>query len=430
MKRTSAYVKAISNRALLRLSLCAIGFCICLGAHAGTITFAPQFAFGTGPAPYGVAIADINRDGKLDVVTANYNTAASGAAVLLSTTSLNASTPSFAAWQGFATELDSYCITTADINKDGAADLIVADKADGTLSVLLNTTAAGAGTSNFATQQLFAVGLVGTEQTIFVITADINGDGKTDMIAANYAIGTISVFLNTTTDGAATASFSSPAAFASGTGTSSTGPRAVASADMNGDGKLDVVVVNRNDNTISVFFNTTAVGSGTPTFAAQQIFAAGTLPVSVALADINGDSKPDVVVANVSTATISVLLNTTVTGAPVPTFGALQPFTTGITPEFVASGDIDGDGKLDLVVANYTDNTASVLLNTTSGGATVPAFAAQQTFPVGLHPFAISIADINGDGRPDLVVANVSDSTVSVLLNTTQSDTIFADGFQ
>jgi hypothetical protein len=91
---------------------------------------------------------------------------------------------------------------------------------------------------------------------------------------------------------------------------------------------------------------------------------------------------------------------------------------------------MDGDGKVDLVVTNYTDNTVSVLLNTTSGGAAVPSFAAQQTFPVGTHPYALTTADVNGDGRPDIVVANISDSTISVLLNTTPSDTIFADGFQ
>jgi len=238
------------------------------------------------------------------------------------------------------------------------------------------------------------------------------------------------VFINITAAGAATPSFASPVGFTTGTGTSSTGPRSLASADINGDGKPDVVVVNRNDNTVSVFLNTTSIGSGTPTFAAQQIFAAGTLPVSVALADIKGDGKTDIAVANVSTATVSVLLNTTPVGAGVPTFATLKPFATGVTPVFVAGADVDGDGKPDLVVANYTDNTASVLLNTTSVGAPVPVFAAQQTFPVGTHPNILALADINGDGRLDVIAANISDSTVSVLLNTTLSDRIFADGFQ
>jgi len=430
MKRNSKYVKAPSNRALGHLPVFAAGFCVCFGAHAGAVSFAAQQVFATGPAPYSTAIDDINGDGKPDVITANYNVAADGVAVLLNTTALNASTPSFSAWQGFATLLNSTGVTTADINADGKPDLIVADKQDAVIAVLLNTTAAGAGTSSFATKQTFPVGLAGTEQTYAVATADINGDGNPDVIATNYAIGTITVFLNTTTAGAATPSFASAVGFTTGTGTSSTKPISVASADMNGDGKPDVVVVNLNDNTVSVFLNTTAVGSGTPTFATQQIFAAGTRPAWVALADINADGKPDIVVTSQMDATVSVLLNTTSTGAIVPTFAAQKTFATGVTPEGVASGDIDGDGKLDLVVANYTDNSVSVLLNTTSGGAAMPTFAAQQTFTVGLHPFSLSIADINGDGRADVLVTNLSDSTVSVLLNTTMSDTIFANGFE
>ena len=342
MKRNSEDFKASSNRALRRRLVIAAGCCVSLGAHAVTVTFASQQVFATPPSPNGVATDDINGDGIPDIVTANYNQPSTGAAVLMNTTAPQASTASFIGWVAFATETGSKTIATADINADNKPDLVVADQTAGVVSVLLNTTSSGSNTATFATQQLNSIGPSGTEQPIHVTTADINGDNKPDLITANYALGSVSVFLNTTDAGAAIASFASPVAFTSGTGTSATGPRAVASADINGDGKPDLVDVNKNENTVSVLLNTTAVGAGTPTFATQQIFATGTSPVSVALADINGDGKPDMIVVNLTDNTVSVLLNTTSTGANVPTFAAQHTFATGLSPNFVATRDIDG----------------------------------------------------------------------------------------
>ena len=85
----------------------------------------------------------------------------------------------------------------------------------------------------------------------------------------------------------------------------------------------------------------------------------------------------------------------------------------------MAAADVNGDGKPDLIVTNYYSNTVSVLLNTTAPGATTASFAAQTTFATGIHPRSVAVADVNGDGKPDLIVANVGSNTVSVLLNTT-----------
>ena len=134
---------------------------------------------------------------------------------------------------------------------------------------------------------------------------------------------------------------------------------------------------------MSVLLNTTAPGATTPSFATQQTFATGNGPHSVTAADVNGDGKPDLIVANFDDNTVSVLLNTTAPGATTPSFAAQQTFATGSGPGSVTAADVNGDGKPDLIVANRYDSTVSVLLNTTAPGATTPSFAAQQTFATG-----------------------------------------------
>src|SRR5262249_35882778 len=181
----------------------------------------------------------------------------------------------------------------------------------------------------------------------------------------------------------------------------------------------DLLGANNVSGTVSVLLNTTAAGATIPSFAAQQTFATGTQPSSVAVGDVNGDGRPDLLVANNGSATVSVLLNTTAAGATIPSFAAQQTFATGTQPRSVAVGRASGRGRAELLVANVAGATVSRLLNTTAAGATIPSFAAQQTFATGTQPSSVAVGDVNGDGRPDLLVANFASDTVSVLLNTT-----------
>src|SRR5262249_10269620 len=148
-------------------------------------------------------------------------------------------------------------------------------------------------------------------------------------------------------------------------------------------------------------------------------FGVGNFPRSVVPADVNGDGRPDLIVANQLSNTVSVLLNTTAPGAPMPSFSAATNFPTGTGPLSVAAADVNADGRPDLVVPNTVSNPVSVLLNTTPPGAAMPSFPAATDFGAGNHPSAVTAADVDGDGRPDLIVANQTSNNVSVLLNTT-----------
>src|SRR5262249_56199589 len=95
---------------------------------------------------------------------------------------------------------------------------------------------------------------------------------------------------------------------------------------------------------------------------------------------------------------VSVLLNTTAPGASTPNFADQQTFAAGDRPFSVAAGDLNGDGLPDLAVANANANTLSVLLNTTAPGATAPSFAHQQVFVIGYAVLSVAVGDLNGDG--------------------------------
>ncbi len=171
---------------------------------------------------------------------------------------------------------------------------------------------------------------------------------------------------------------------------------------------------------MSILLDATAPGSTLPFFSPPITIAAGNSPYAVAVGDFNGDGLLDITVANLFVSTVSVLLNTT---SPPVAFSAQTTLATGAgsSPASVAVGDFNGDGKPDLALSNYGSKSVSVFLNTTPAGATAPTFAASVTFTSGTNPLSVTAADFNGDGKLDLVVANssTSSSSVSVLLNTT-----------
>ncbi|MEG3844937.1 DUF4347 domain-containing protein, partial [Microcoleus sp. herbarium14] len=307
-------------------------------------------------------------------------------------------------------------LSIGDFNGDGKPDLALGNFSySDTASILLNTTPTGATTPTFDPKVDLPTG--GGPASLSI--GDFNGDGKPDLAVGNFSSlsSTASILLNSTPTGAATPSFAPKVEFP--TGDDQLGSLSI--GDFNGDGKPDLAVVNRR-NTASILLNTTTTFATTPTFATKVDFPTGSYPSSVSIGDFNGDGKPDLAVANSNSlsSTASILLNTTPTGATVPSFATKVDFPTGTRPFSVSIGDFNGDGKPDLATANLDSSTASILLNTTPTNATTPTFATKVDFPTGTSPLSVSIGDFNGDGKPDLAVVN--SSTASILLNTTPTN--------
>ncbi|WP_299568102.1 FG-GAP-like repeat-containing protein [uncultured Pedobacter sp.] len=331
-----------------------------------------------------------------------------------------------AAKQDFTTGEFPSSVAIGDIDGDGKPDLVVANYSTNVVSVFRNTSSSGSlNASSFTAKQDFTTGL----QPQSVAIGDVDGDGKLDLVVANPGSNTVSVFHNTSSLGSIDASsFAAKQDFIT-----STNPISVAIGDVDGDGRPDLVVANVNANSVSVFRNTSSSGSiNAASFAAKQDFIAGTQPQLVAIGDVDGDGKPDLIVTNTGSNTVSVFRNTSSLGSiDASSFTAKQDFTTGTSPTSVAIGDLDGDGKPDLVVTNLSSNRVSVFHNTSSlGSIDASSFAARQDFTTGIAPSSVAIGDIDGDGKPDLVVAakNIS-NLVTVFRNTSVQGIINAASF-
>ncbi len=361
--------------ALLALAICLAAVCA-VPSSAWALAFSGQPPK-VGGNPYCVAVADFNGDGKPDMVTAN--AAFSTVSVLLGD-----GAGGFAAKTDFATGSGPRSVAVSDFNGDGKLDLVTTNDAS-TVSVLL-----GNGAGGFAAKTDFATGT----SPWSVAVGDVNGDGSLDLVTANrdYS-GTMSVLL-----GHGDGSFAAKTDFATGRY-----PVSVAEGDFNRDGKKDLAVMNNGSGTVSVF-----LGDGAGGFTDAVDLTAGINPDSVAVGDFNRDGKLDIVTADqYSSGTVSVFL-----GHGDGTFAARAGFATGTEPSSVAVGDVNGDGKLDLVTSDSDyHGSVSVLLGNGAG-----SFAANTDFPVGSVPASVALADLNGDGKLDLATANFNAATASVLL--------------
>ena len=372
--------------------------------------------FTTGSAPVSVAVGDLDGDGKADLAVGNNNSA--NVSIFRNTSSSGAiSTSSFAPKVDFSINASGYAVSVniGDLDGDGKSDLAVVDQFNGNVCIFRNTSTIG--TISFAAKVIFATN--GDPQGGSI--GDLDGDGRLDLAVTSFSTDFVSVLHNTSSIG--TISFAAKVNFATGSG-----PISVSISDLDGDGKADLAVNNEQSNTVSVFRNTSTSGSmNASSFAAKVDFAAGSYPEFVSIGDLDGDGKPDLAVANYSGSTISILQNTSSIGSiNASSFAAKVSFATatGSYPRTVSIGDLDGDGKPDLATANYNGSgNVSIFRNTTSiGSINASSFASKIDFTVGSSPTSVSIGDLDGDGKPDLAVADIGSNTVSVLRNNPAPD--------
>ena len=281
-------------------------------------------------------------------------------------------------------------VAVGDFNGDGKPDLVTANYAGDNVTVLLGD---GAGGFTAAPGSPFAAGTTPAS----VAVGDFNGDGKPDLVTANTGGNNVTILLG---DGAGGFSPAPGNPFAVGSN-----PLSVAVGDFNGDGKLDIVTANNGEHDITVL-----LGNGSSGFspAPGSPFQTGLFPQSVVVGDGNGDGRPDIIVANSGSNAVTIFFGTGSGGFTGP-----GVFLVGSFPQAAALGDLNGDGKIDIVAANSGDNTVTVLLGNGSGGFTA---APGSPFGVGSDPLSVIVVDVNGDGKPDIVTANVNDNTLTVLL--------------
>ena len=370
------------------------------GAVAWTKTSPWSVAtYPVGQNPLAVMVADLHGTGKLDLISANHNDSSL-------TIWNNNGNGVFVNSATISLGLPPNSIATADVNGDGKLDIICAvnspnapsiDRVSDPLMVLTND-----GSGGFQVSSLLPTGnslYWYSAPDVKVVVADVNADGKPDLIAANRNDNSLTVFTNDGSGGFT----------AAGTNYLDNAPWTIATADVNGDGKVYLIVGEEGSQGGAVTVLTNAGGGS---FVTSTSIPVGNSPgwefTFVTVADVNGDGKPDVVAADLYSDTLTVLLNNGSDG-----FTKLTPLVVGgewdyLVPDSVAVADINGDGKMDLLCARQSGGLV-VFSGDSHGG-----FTAAETLPTGSQPNWVVAADLNADGKLWAICANGGDNSLTV----------------
>ena len=379
--------------------------CIASKAQIDASLFSKKSSFSTGAnsasQPHTLSCGDIDGDGKEDIVVPN-----SGGNTISVFRNICISGHTFDS-TGFASKIDLTVLTTpmmtavTDVDNDGKQDIVVAHYNSNTLSVFPGSSTVGV--ISFATR----IDVSASTNPGYLIFADLDGDGKKDMIVSNFGAGTISVFKNTSTSG--TISFSVRVDYNAGNGAA-----LLSAVDLNKDGKKDIIVTNYNGNSFSVFKNNSTVGS--LSFSTAKNITSNGLPNGLDVYDINKDSLPDLAITNSSYGQISIFQNVSTIDSIKFALKFIQP--TGSTPQSLLFCDLDNNGIKDLCIVNRLSDSMTVF-HIKNGLTTVDSnfYDTKTTFSIPGGPLALVAADMDNNGSLDLTVTNYATGKITVLTN-------------
>lgn len=360
----------------------------------------PRTDYATGNGPVSVAIADFNKDSHPDLVVANQ--ADRTISILLGNGDGTFGAQIPITIPAGATAASPLAIATGDFNADGNIDIAVTDLANSRVLILL-----GNGDGTFQAPVAYPTG----SNPVALVAQDFNGDGALDLAIVNQGdrtiTGSVTILLGNKTSGVPDGTFAVPPAPNDQPLAVGVAPSAITTADFNTDGSADLAVTNYVNNTVSVL-----LGKGNGTFGPQTVFATGNGPTGIATADFNNDGHADLAVANQTDSTVSILLNS---GDGTGTFFPHTDFPSGAGPVGMIAANFTGTNT-DLAVADELADNVNILIGNGDGTFNFPV-----SLPTGNSPLSVAAADLNGDGTLDVVSANNASNSVTVTLNTLQS---------
>jgi len=284
----------------------------------------------------------------------------------------------------------------ADVNADTRPDLIVANRDDDSVAVILQTTTAG----TFAAAVTYAAG----DGPVSVAVADLNDDTLPDIAVANQLSGNVSVLLqNATTAG----TFDAAVNYETGTGSA---PSAIAIGLINSDTRPDLAVTSTGIDRVSILFQY-GIPADPGHFRPKFDYQAGNDPTGLVLTDLDQDGRVDIVTTNPADDQISILLQ----NAPPITMGTFrtrQGRTVQDNPAGISASDINGDTYPDLLVANRGSDSVSLLL---TDPALPGQFLDRLDYAAGDGPVAVAAGSLTADALPDLVTADLDGDSVTVI---------------